>query len=223
LGAGGIFILKFSLDIDETKEYLSYLFDRYYLYKKLNPNKSEKIAKEILKIKSELEKQGYDYHSIFKEIEGQIKIVHKEEKVIAYVDGASRNTHDKIIENDSAIALVLYDGSELVMEDYKRIEPCSSVIAEYKALINSLRVMLKKGYRKREILIYSDYKPIVNQINMIYRTKNPKLVALRDEARSLIERFSFIKIQYIPREGNAYADMLANRALDEGGEIYHAA
>jgi len=210
--------LRIDMNEETTVDFVEYLFDRLYLYRSTNPRKAKAILKEINDIKKRLEEEGKDTEKMFSRITSNSKMSHKKEKVYAYVDGASRNSHNNKKENKSSIAFAIYDSNKLVFEDYKRIDSTTSVVAEYKALIASLRRLLRDGYRKRKVTVFSDYKPIVNQLKMIYKASKPELVALRDEARSLIERFSFIDVKYISRESNAYADMLANKALDEGSK-----
>ena len=207
--------MKINMDLEMIVHLLEYYGEQLYLYKAINPARARKIKKSITKLCDHLDEMGYNSKDVLTRIDTKINLAYEDRPVYAYVDGAVRGSHDKSIENESAVAFAIYDGTSLKLEDYHMIEPCSSVIAEYKALIEALRRMLQIGLRKREVHLYSDYKPIVRQLQMRYKASNPKLVALRDEARSLIERFSFIDIEYIPRSGNAYADMLVNKALDE--------
>lgn len=207
--------MKIEVDLEMIVHLLEYYGDQLYLYRILNQKKAENIKNSIRLLSRQLEENGYDSIAILKRIDTKLDLSHSEEPVYAYVDGAARGSHDNSIDNKSAVAIVIYDNNDLVYKDCHIIEPCSSVEAEYKALIECLQTLLENGYRKRNISLYSDYKPIVRQLEMRYKASNPKLITLRDKARSLIERFSFINIEYIPREGNAYADMLVNQALDK--------
>jgi ribonuclease HI len=55
----------------------------------------------------------------------------------------------------------------------------------------------------------------VEQMNGKWRVRDAKLRPLADRARELLARFPKWKLRHIPRDQNAVADLLANRAIDE--------
>jgi ribonuclease HI len=45
--------------------------------------------------------------------------------------------------------------------------------------------------------------------------KADHLRPLHDEAKALLQGFGFVQVRHIPREENAQADAMSNRAIDE--------
>lgn len=84
-------------------------------------------------------------------------------------------------------------------------------VAEYTGLIDGL----KKAHSLRIKLdvIEGDSKLIVNQVNGVWKTKDPKLVRLRDMARVLLGKEG-PRLSWIRREKNLLADDECNVALN---------
>ena len=89
---------------------------------------------------------------------------------------------------------------------------CTNNEAEYAAVIFGVRAALRMGVRRLQVR--SDSQLLVQQLRGAYRVKAPHLLALRDEARALGQRFAAFDVQHVPREENVVADALANAALD---------
>ena len=79
--------------------------------------------------------------------------------------------------------------------------------AEYLAIISAL-----KKYEKLngEIIIYSDSKNTVNQLDHTFAINNEQLRTLARDAWSLISKFSNLKIIWIPRGENLAGKMLGS-------------
>jgi ribonuclease HI len=86
-------------------------------------------------------------------------------------------------------------------------------VAEYMGLILGLKRAKAMGIREIEVL--SDSELMVKQLQGDYAVKAEHLRPLHDEAQSLIKGFSWIQVRHIPREQNAQADAMSNRAIDE--------
>jgi len=91
-------------------------------------------------------------------------------------------------------------------------------VAEYRALIEALRLAEEAG--AREVEIFADSELIVRQIRGLYRVKHPDLKPLFGEAMRRIRGFEAFRIEHVPRERNKQADRLVNMALNraETGE-----
>ena len=87
-------------------------------------------------------------------------------------------------------------------------------IAEYRAFLRGLEEAEALG--ARTVGVRSDSELLVKQLRGDYKVRNPALAALYREARARMRRFDEVEITHVPREDNAAADALANRALDEG-------
>jgi ribonuclease HI len=79
--------------------------------------------------------------------------------------------------------------------------------AEYLAIIAALKKFVGKD---AEIIICSDSKNTVSQLNHEFAINNEQLRVLAREAWSLMSKFSKIKIIWIPRQKNLAGKMLGS-------------
>ncbi|CAL5186155.1 unnamed protein product [Lathyrus oleraceus] len=109
------------------------------------------------------------------------------------------------------------DGSK----DYRLREgvgTATSNVAEYRALILGLKQALKKGYK--HICVKGDSLLVCNQIQGLWKVKNPNMSYLCNEAKEYKNKFLSFKINHIPREYNRDADTQANCAVNlKDGEV----
>ena len=128
--------------------------------------------------------------------------------LIVYVDGASRGN-----PGPASIAAVaqLETGEELTSVS-KYIGKATNNVAEYRAVIEGLRLARDLGAAKVEMRIDSEL--VVKQLNGEYRVKNTALQILAETAVTEAGGFSVCTYVHIPREENKEADRLANSALD---------
>ena len=79
--------------------------------------------------------------------------------------------------------------------------------AEYLAIISALK---KFSDSMDEIIIYSDSKNTVSQLNHEYAINNDQLRSLAREAWEIITKFPNLKIKWIPRNQNLAGKMLGS-------------
>ena len=79
--------------------------------------------------------------------------------------------------------------------------------AEYMAIISALNKYVNSN---DEIIIYSDSKNTVNQLNHEFAINNEQLRNLAQESWSLIGKFSNLTIVWIPRKENLAGKMLGS-------------
>ena len=79
--------------------------------------------------------------------------------------------------------------------------------AEYMAIISALKKFLDTD---NEIIIYSDSKNTVNQLNHEFAINNEKLRDLARESWLIIGKFSNLSIVWIPRKENLAGKMLGS-------------
>jgi ribonuclease HI len=79
--------------------------------------------------------------------------------------------------------------------------------AEYMAIISVLK---KFSGTTDEIIIYSDSKNTVSQLNHEYAINNEQLRSLAREAWELMPKFTNLKIKWIPRNENLAGKMLGS-------------
>jgi len=90
---------------------------------------------------------------------------------------------------------------------YKKEPDITNNQAEYMAIIAVLQKFVGTG---DEIVIYSDSKNTVSQLNHEYAINNDKLRSLARESWDLIAKFSNLKIIWIPRNQNLAGKMLGS-------------
>jgi len=127
-----------------------------------------------------------------------------------FTDGGSRGN-----PGQAAIGCVLEDPStgKVIREHMERIGITTNNIAEYRALIEGLR--LARPYHPNTLLCSLDSELVVKQLSGEYRVKMHSLEPLVQEIRALSEQFPHVSFVHIPRDDNHRADALVNRALDE--------
>ena len=127
-----------------------------------------------------------------------------------FSDGGSRGN-----PGQAAIACVLLDPvtGTVVREHYERIGIETNNVAEYRALIEGLKIA--RLYHPNKLLCHLDSELIVKQLSGEYQVRMATLQPLFREIRELSEEFAFVSFKHVPREDNHHADRLVNKALDE--------
>jgi len=85
-------------------------------------------------------------------------------------------------------------------------------VAEYEALLTGLEAALDRGIERLDVFLDSEL--VVHQVNGRYKVKAAVLKPLHRQACLLLSRFHEVDVRHIPREQNAAADALVNRAID---------
>lgn len=85
--------------------------------------------------------------------------------------------------------------------------------AEYMALIHALRLL--SIFEVDKLRVFTDSQLMACQINGEYQVKDKTLRSLYTQVISMLGRYREYQVINVPREENAEADALANRALDE--------
>ncbi len=85
--------------------------------------------------------------------------------------------------------------------------------AEYMGLILGLRRAKAMGIK--ELDVFADSELLVKQLAGEYQVRAENLRPLHDEAKALLRAFPEVAVRHIPREQNAAADEMSNRAIDE--------
>jgi ribonuclease HI len=93
----------------------------------------------------------------------------------------------------------------------KAIGPATHNVAEYRALIEGLKLARDHGIPR--IRVYMDSELVVDQVNGVSAVRQADLSDLHKVASSLRALFQSIRICWVPREMNAEADQLVRHAL----------
>ena len=90
---------------------------------------------------------------------------------------------------------------------YEKKDDITNNQAEYLAIISALKKYVDS---EEEILIYSDSKNTVNQLNHEYAINNERLRDLAREAWLIISKIPKLTISWIPRNENLAGKMLGS-------------
>jgi ribonuclease HI len=128
--------------------------------------------------------------------------------LVVAIDGASRGN-----PGAAAIGVVVLSGGTPVREIGEAIGVATNNIAEYRAFLRGLREAERMG--ARSVRVQSDSELLVRQLTGQYKVRSDAIAPLHREARARMRRFETVEVVHVPREENAAADALANRALDD--------
>jgi ribonuclease HI len=125
-----------------------------------------------------------------------------------FTDGAARGNPGPA----GAGAVIVSPEGHIVAKVGKYLGETTNNVAEYTGLILGLKRAKAMGLRELEVL--ADSELLVKQLAGEYQVKADHLRPLHDEAQALIKGFEVIEVRHIPREENAAADEMSNRAID---------
>jgi beta-lactamase class A len=130
-------------------------------------------------------------------------------KLRLHIDGASRGN-----PGPAAIGVVVQDArGRMLAEIGEYLGQTTNNVAEYRALLRGLDETAARG--ANEVEIFADSDLLVRQVSGEYKVRSAHLAPLHARAVQVLAGFRRWGIAHVPRERNARADALANRALDE--------
>ena len=131
-------------------------------------------------------------------------------RVTVNVDGGARGN-----PGPAAIGVEVRGPDGALLEQLaERIGVATNNVAEYRALLRGLELAAQLG--AREVAVVNDSELVARQLTGAYRVRHPELKPLHEQAMAALRGFDGWSIRSVPREQNAGADALVNRALDEG-------
>lgn len=99
-----------------------------------------------------------------------------------------------------------------IIKGYDYIGNKTSNQAEYYGLIRGLEEAIKN--KITDLVVYGDSKLVISQMSNKWRIASPNLIEAHKIAKKLTEKFKKIEFNWIPREENGDADILANMAMN---------
>jgi ribonuclease HI len=130
-------------------------------------------------------------------------------RVRVYSDGAARGNPGLA----GAGAVLVDTAGQVVDRLGKFLGTQTNNFAEYTGLLLGLRRARELGVQ--EVEVFADSELMIRQLNGRYQVKSASLRPLYEEALGLLGEFSRVKLVHVPREMNAAADEMSNRAIDE--------
>src|SRR3954452_23170622 len=129
---------------------------------------------------------------------------------ILNADGSGTGTTDTPAQG--AIGVVLRDpDGHRIDEISTRIGPAINTVAEYRALIEGLKLARSRGIQR--LRVFLDSELVVDQVNGRAKVGKDHIRPLHAEACSLLQEFRNFRISWVPRKWNTEADALATKAL----------
>jgi ribonuclease HI len=130
-------------------------------------------------------------------------------RVVVHVDGGARGN-----PGPAAVAAVVSDGEGSVLDEAaEQIGTATNNVAEYRAVLLGLDRARALG--ADEVELVNDSELVARQLQGVYKVKHPAMRPLHLDATGRLRDFARWSIRTVPREQNAHADALVNRALDE--------
>ena len=132
------------------------------------------------------------------------------DKIFVYTDGGARGN-----PGPAAIGIMVYDEKkQLLLEHKECIGTATNNIAEYKALIKALELVV--DFSQNEVCCFLDSELVVMQLNGRYRVKTPHILKLFSDLKQREKMFK--KVVYNHRRRTdpfiSRCDTLVNNALD---------
>jgi len=126
-----------------------------------------------------------------------------------YSDGAARGN-----PGPAGAGAVLTDSAGNVIARLGRyLGRQTNNVAEYEGLLLGLKHARELGYR--EVEVRADSQLLIRQLKGEYAVRHAGLKPLHAEALRVLRSFDRFDLQHVPREENALADEMSNRAIDE--------
>jgi len=135
-------------------------------------------------------------------------------ELIVEADGGSRGNPG---ESGSGAVVIDAASGEILAEIGLYGGVASNNVAEYKAMIAGVRRAIELD-PDAVLLVRMDSKLVVEQMSGRWKIKHPDMAELAAEARRVLTGTP-VRFEWIPRERNARADRLANRAMDARADL----
>jgi ribonuclease HI len=129
-------------------------------------------------------------------------------RVRVFTDGAARGN-----PGPAGAGAVILDGERVLARLGRFLGKQTNNVAEYQGLLLGLRRARQMG--AREVEVRADSQLLIRQLQGKYAVKNEVLKRLHEEALALLRSFDRYELLHVPREQNALADEMSNRAIDE--------
>ena len=205
---GNLFIV-FEVQLQDTT--IKLFADRYSSYKwvQMDEVSSVTLAEESLMVLQITgTKTGTLATKIVRVGEENKQVLPVSDFATIYTDGGSRG-------NPGPSGLGYYiigpDGKEL-KRGGEFLGFSTSRLAEYYGLKEGLEQAIELGLKR--VHFKSDSLMMVNQMNGIYKVKNPDLMQIHADVLKLLENLEAYSFTHVPREMNVEADAEVNKVID---------
>jgi len=130
--------------------------------------------------------------------------------LVVHTDGGARGN-----PGPAAVGVVVEEGGVEIAGFGRKIGETTNNVAEYTAVIEALKKVKSPKLKVKSIQFYLDSTLVVNQLNGIFKIKDPHLRVLMLDVRKLEQEVGgTITYHFVRRQYNARADFFVNQALD---------
>lgn len=134
--------------------------------------------------------------------------------LIIHTDGGARGN-----PGPAAIGVVIQDAEKTLTEFGKTIGETTNNVAEYTGVIEALLWIKNNLHTPQDISFFLDSTLVVNQLNGLFKIKQPHLRELLIKVRNLEGAIGGnISYSAVRRESNTRADFFVNDSLDRKGQ-----
>lgn len=132
-------------------------------------------------------------------------------EIIVFGDGGSRGN-----PGEAAYGFVVSnEKNEIVYKEGKRLGITTNNVAEYSAVVNALKWIIKNAPNVTRIHFYLDSLLVASQMSGKFKIKHPAMKDLFITAKQLEGQLEAeIIYTQVPRSKNIHADKMVNDALD---------
>ena len=132
-------------------------------------------------------------------------------ELIIFTDGGARSN-----PGPAACAFVALQDTKKIYSDSRYLGVTTNNVAEYNGVLLAFAWLSQKSLSLSQISFYLDSLLVVNQLNGVYKIKNPDLQMLHAKVKELEDKLKTkIFYKHIPREKNQLADALVNENLNK--------
>ncbi len=124
-----------------------------------------------------------------------------------FTDGASRGN-----PGHAGAGAIIYKDSSILDQVSQYLGKKTNNEAEYTAVILAIQKLI--DHKEQEATFYCDSQLLVKQLNGQYKVKAPTIIPLFKQIKALTQNMN-LKFNWVRREQNSEADVLANRGIDE--------
>lgn len=135
--------------------------------------------------------------------------------ISVYIDGLCEPVNPNGI---ATYGFAVYENGKSIVQKYGVVgegEGMSNNVSEYAALCEALKQLISLHLDNEEIVIKSDSKLLVNQMNGLWKCHEGYYISKYDKAKELVKLFRNVHFNWIRREKNKEADSLSRKAYME--------
>ena len=134
--------------------------------------------------------------------------------IIVYIDGLCQPNPSGV----GTYACIIRDGKKEIYRGAGFIgegRGMSSNSSEYRAFLDALDALEMKGFRDKEIVLYTDSQVLAKQMSGEWKAVRGYYLEYYLKAKEKRDRFANLKVEWIPRTENTEADAITEQVYED--------